>query len=322
MTSMKEAEAQRGIFRRMTELDLNTVTPNPELNRLTLDRIQNVKGWSRLSELEKLDRIRLIECGSAEPEPKRDVIPVTELSLLENSLSCLKTVLTLTMSEIVTIQHWETPTLDLVLLRHHRGLRHLFLYCGLATGFRHVASCGIERLHITNVELDSEFLSVLSGWKNTLWELWLENEKPFGPQELPDLPKLTLLKIPTYPETLAAWKAWRIVHPGVKIEFQGPPQPTANHPYAAVAEIHRDVAVMKVTKGKKITYEVWGNFSGKSPIGGNNHDLRHWLEMQAENAKKKITVFSEADEIGISTTKPEIVKWCIDTLLDGKTGTL
>ncbi|MEO6098016.1 MAG: hypothetical protein ABIW76_21075 [Fibrobacteria bacterium] len=304
----------------MATIDLRSAwREGPKLS-FTLDRIQNITGWDRLFVFKRLDRISMIESGTQEAAPAGNPIPVTELYLMENTLACLKTVLAITRSEVASIRHLETPTMDMAMLRHHRGLRELYIYTGLAIGFKHLVGCPMERFHADNVALDGEFLGALESWKASLHELWLENEKPFGPDQLPDLPALTKLKIPTYPETLAAWKVWRAAHPAVKIEFQGPPQSSSKQPFASIAEIHRDSAVMKVSKGKKVAYEVWGDFTGKSPLPGNNHDLRDWLEKQAESSRKKIKCFSEADELGISAAKPEDIKWCVDALLDGKAG--
>lgn len=54
-----------------------------------------------------------------------------------------------------------------------------------------------------------------------------------------------------------------------------------------------------------------------SPIKGNNHDLREWLEKSGVKAVKKVKIYSEADELGLSAGKIGEIRECIDAVLEG-----
>jgi hypothetical protein len=307
------------IFRRKPHVDLSLALPDAGIEFLLLDHIPRVSGWRRLQDLDQLSKISMVQCGSSEDAPAVRPRQLRELYLHTLTQSCLKTIAALTQADDVTIRHSETPLVHMAMLRHHTGLRKLFLYCGLAVGFAPLVGFPLEEVHITNVEMDEEFLRTLKSWKG-LRELWLENEQSFGPDRLPELPGLKKLRIPAYPEFREEWIKWAASHPKVTFKFQPVTESYGKMPSATIEEIYRDVAVLKLTKGRRIWYEAWEDFTDKSPIPGNNHDLREWLKGRLARVKKRVRLFSEADELGLSASRLEDIKWCIDALLDGNVG--
>lgn len=308
------------IFRRQTKVDLVSALADPEVDFILLDRIPDVAGWKRLPELRKLGKISMVHCGTTESAPSGAVIKLDELYVHTLSPACLKAIANMADAVEVTIWHFETPVLDLSVLRHVSRLRNLFLYCGIGTGFEAIVAAKLERLHVSNAAMDDGFRKALASSKETLTELWLANNEPLRPDDLPILPKLKELRVPSHPETLDLWRAWRAAHPDVVLKFQAVSPPSAKMPATAIAEIHRDAAIMKVMAGKKISYESWGDFTRLSPIRGDNHDIRTWLEKAAAKAKKKLKVHSEADEMGVTAAKIEDIRWAIDALIEARAG--
>jgi hypothetical protein len=308
----------RAIFRRLPKVDLESALADPDTVFLLLDRIPDVAGWKRIPELGKLGKISMVNCGTREPAPPGAVVKLDELYVHTLSPACLKAIAGMADAVDITIWHSETPVLDLSVLRHVSRLRYLFLNCGLATGFPAVIGAKLERLHVSNPAMDDGFRKLLESCQGTLRELWLANNEPLRPVDLPVLPQLKELRVPSHPETLDAWRAWRASHPDVVLKFQTVAPPSAKLPATSIAEIHRDAAIMKVMTGKKTGYESWGDFTRLSSIQGNNHDLRAWLEKAAAKAKKKLKIHSEADEMGITAAKIEDVRWAIDALVDAR----
>jgi hypothetical protein len=306
----------RAIFRRLPKVDLVSALPDPDTVFLLLDRIPDVAGWKRLPELGKLGKISMANCATREPAPAGAVVKLDELYVHTLSPSCLKAIAGMADAIDISIWHSETPVLDLSVLRHVSRLRFLFLYCGLATGFEAIAAARLERLHVSNAAMDDGFRKVLESSKGTLRELWLANNEPLRPGDLPSLPHLKELRVPSHPETLEAWRAWRAEHPEVVLKFQAVAPPSAKQPATSIAEIHRDAAIMKVMTGKKTSYESWGDFTRLCAIKGDNHDIRAWLEKAAAKAKKKLKIHSEADEMGVTAAKIEDVRWAIDAMVE------
>lgn len=306
------------LFRRAPAIDLKTAIPDAETEYVLLDRIPSVSGWKRLAELPALRKISAVKCGGQEAGPGGNRAKLDELYIHTLSPACLGALCGLSDARSVTIWHDETPVLDLALLRGHARLRELFLHCGIAVGFAHVAKAPLERLHVSNLSWDGDFPGALKGWRDSLAELWLENNEPFGPERLPALPKLKELRVPSHPETVEAWKGWRDAHPGIALKFTRPVPPSAKSPAASILEIHRDAAIVKLLAGKKLSYESWGDFTADTRVEGDNHDLRAWLEKTAAKAKRKLACFSDADQMGIRAAKVEDVRWAIDALRDGK----
>jgi len=307
----------KGIFRRLPKVDLAEALANPESSWLLLDRILDVTGWKRLPQLGRLDRITLVNCATSEAAPEGGRVETDALYVHTLSPACLRAIAGMADAVEVTIWHFETPVLDLSVLRHVSRLRNLFLHCGIATGFGQLSAAKLERLHVSNVAVDDEFRNVLASSRETLTQLWLANNEPLRPEDLPVLPKLKELRVPSHPETLDTWRAWRAAHPDVVLKFQTVAPPSATLPATAIAEIHRDAAIMRVTTGTKISYESWGDFTRLSRIKGNNHDVRAWLEKAAAKAKRKVKVHSEADELGVTAARIEDIRWAIDAMADG-----
>jgi len=306
-----------GIFRRQPHLDLSTAELDSGVDSLLIDRVPDVTGWGRLAELGKLDKIIMVLCGTSVPIAGEGKIPVRELYLHSLSQACLKTILSLTNVEEITLWHAASPFLDLAMLGHGQRVRHLFLHCGLALGFKHLQGFPLERVHSSSVEISEEFLEVLASWSPTLRELWVGHALPFRPDQLPSLPKLEDLKVSGHPETRPAWRDYVAAHPRiVKFRFEPMPEAQADFPHTVVEEIYRSVAILKVSAGKKTTYEAWGDFAG---IQGNNHDVRDWLAASTVKAKKQVKVYSEADELGLRSTKIAALKECLDAILDERT---
>lgn len=253
------------IFRRQPNLDLSKDVSESDIDYLLIDRIADVTGWGRLSELDKLDKITAVHCGTSAPMQGNGSIAIRELYLHTLTQAGLKTMISMTNAEEITLRHSDSPFLDMAMVSHCKRLRNLFLHCGLALEFRHLKGLPLERVHVSHVEMNEEFLGALSSWSGTLRELWVEHTLPFGPDRLPALPKLEGLKVTRHAETRELWKAWTESRPQLKFRFEPISESSANLPITAINEIYRNVAIMNGEQGKEDFLRGLGEFGRDVP---------------------------------------------------------
>jgi hypothetical protein len=309
----------RLILAKKTSVDLAKDIPDRNIEKLLLNSIKEVRGLPALAKLKRLRVLKIQLCGIEEPRKIGAVIPLEDLDINECPHAVVQALLPETNAEKITLVDFESPTLDLALMKGHTRLRHLFVMLGFAKGIRHLRGFPLEHFSISDIRVDEALTETLASWKQTLVNLILSPGEPFGPEHLPALPKLEFLKIPGYPEYRKEWIEYAVAHPKTRFVFYpiGGTESPAKVPSAKVAEIHRGQAILEYAQGKKKWYEIWGDFTGGSKAK-TNHDVRDALEAQAKKAKLKAEFASEADELMIRAAKPEIVKACLDLVLDGK----
>jgi len=199
------------------------------------------------------------------------------------------------------------------------------VFAGFVRNLRYLERLPLKRLVLSNVEVDDEFRRLLTAHKDSLSELCLENEKPFSPDAITQLSmpnSLRLFKIPGYVEYRSEWIDFAVSHPHISFDFDSVKEPFKKMPKVEVVEIYRGVDILKLQKGKKVSFEVWGNLAGDllKSEEMDNHDLGDLVRSIATKEKKKVEVSSSADELVIQTTRMEDSKWCIDRILEKEKG--
>ena len=301
------------VLERLADLDLTAANLPDDLHGLFLDRVKRVSGFKRLPDLKALRIVEAVLCDTEEGAPGGTPLQLARIDLNDCGSSFVKTLLGMARAEWVRVELQDPPVFDLSLLKEYRDLRALFISSGLTLGARHLAGLPLETLWLTNVQMDSEFREALASIGKALKQLKLANETPFGPDALPEMPGLEKLVVHAYPEFKEAWIRFALAHPGTLCEFPPMAPPAANIPKAKVAEIHKGVDILEMSKGVKVWYEVWGDLAAR--IQGDaisNNELRDRLEETAGKCKPKVKLSSEGDELRMSSTSLESLKACLD----------
>lgn len=307
-----------GIFRRLPALDLREASFEDNIDMLLLDRIKTLTGFERLPRLDQLRWVILVLCGTPQFVSVEPKVSAPDLQLKSCSTSCLNTMLGATSAQKILIEHVDTPVVNLRLLEGHTDLNELRVLVGWVQGTEYLEQLPLQKLFLSNVDMDQRFRKALMAHRGTLRELGLTNEKPFGPDALPELSALRRLEVPGYREFRSEWIDFAVSHPSIRCKFPPVRAPFQKLPKIEVAEIYRGVDILRLQQGKKSQFEVWGHLAGELLESDtlDNHDLKDYLDEAAKKEKKKVKISSSIDELVIQASGIETCKWCIDKILE------
>jgi hypothetical protein len=301
------------VFEKLAALDLLSADLPSDLHGLFLDRVKSVSGLERLRELKGLRIVEGVLCGSNGRPPVGAPLELARLDLDECAEAFAKSLLGMARAEWVRVVILDPPAFDLAPLKDHHALRALYVSSGLTLGAHHLAGLPLETLWLANARMGGGFRKALGSLGGTLRELKLANDAPFGPDELPELPRLEKLIVPAYPEYRDQWIAFAVSHPGTRFSFPPVSPPSAKLPTARIAEIHRGVDILEMKKGAKTWYEVWGDPAAR--LQGerlSNNDLLARIEPAAKKLKLKIRFSGEGDELRMQSASLDDLKACLD----------
>jgi hypothetical protein len=304
------------VFEKLAALDLSSADLPADLHSLFLDRVKSVSGLERLRNLNGLRIVEGVLCGSDERPPAGVPMDLARIDLNECEEGFVRALLGMARAEWVRVVILDPPAFDLAALKAHHALRALYVSCGLALGAHHLAGLPLETLWLANVPMDGGFRKALEALGGTLRELNLANDTPFGPDELPALPRLEKCIVPAYPEFREQWIAFAVSYPGTRFSFPPLSAPSAKQPTARIAEIHRGVDILEMKKGAKTWYEVWGDLAAR--LQGeriSNNDLLARIEPAAKKRKLKIRFSSEGDELRMQSASLDDLEACLDEFL-------
>ncbi len=287
---------------------------DPQVERLLLDRLVSVTGWTALRSLRSLDDLAVALCASTDRRAADPPIELRRLSLTECPTGIMRVVLRSTRAREIDIAYPQATVLDAVALASQHDAEDVALSAPLVHRVAHLAALPLRTLRLGRVEPDDELRQLLASLAPSLEVLRLATTRPFGPELLPDLPTLTRLQVPGTEETRGAWIDYALDHPEVGCRFPRFEPPPANEAAVTIHEIYRAVDILQATKGQKTSYEIALDLASEiEGFTGDNGDLEDQLAALAKGARKRgLKWSSEADTLVVRATKPETLRWLVD----------
>lgn len=247
------------MFERKPALDLNGAKLGRDIQNLTLSRIKDLAGWEALRKPEHLDWLAFVLCGSSETTPLVPPIQVERLDVNSCDPACTEMALRSVSARTITFEHAKSPPFDLGSFRGQTRAEKLWLMAPAFQGLWHLEALPLKGLHLSGGVAPGRALrSLLDAHAKNLVELGLTLHEPFGPALLPELPALRRLEVSAYPEHREEWIDWAVAHPEVACRFSRF-EPPSKGPGVELAEVYRDVDILRTGKGKQVTFEIAAN---------------------------------------------------------------
>lgn len=303
------------MIERKPELELTSAKIGADVQNLTLSRIKSLTGWKGLRRLARLDRLNLTLCGSATEEPLVPPVPVGRLELASCGPDCVEMALRSTAAREMQILHEEPSPLPLSLLRGHTGLEGLWIDATLLHGLGVLKQLPVKRLSLSGIAPGQELKGALEARSESLVQLGLVCDEPFGPALLPELPALQRLRVPGYEQFRSEWIDWAVAHPQVACEFVPVPTPS-KRPVVQLAELYREVDILRVTKGKQVVFEIAADLVEDvlDTDELDNGELEDKVKALAKKAGKKAQWSSESDTFVVQAKDLDTCRWVIDSV--------
>ena len=302
---------------RKKEMDLATAGIPAGVTSLLVDACKSLRGWPFLKHLGQMDTLTASMCTGMSEADLDAPLSLKSLSIDECGPNTTNWLLRNVAAASLDLTWYATPVFDCSRIIHAKNLERLSLTASLIRSPGHLIDAQPAYIQLHHVAPDENLFSFLKAQKRLL-HLDLATTRPLSPQALEGvIEKLDILTLPAWPDEKTAWIKWAVNHPRVRCRFQHPevtelPSKVAR---AEVAAVHRDYAILKLTKGRSVKFEVADDFSGLYPDHSNG-DIEAALEPLAKAAKKKIDWSSEADMLVAGSKKEEDLIWLLDTLLD------
>ena len=303
------------MIERKPELELASAQIGADVQNLALDRIKSIKGWKGLRRLGHLKLLSLTLCGSAAEEPLVPPVLLDSVDLGSCSPDCVEMVFRSTVAREVQILHEDSSPLSLNLLRGHVGLERLWVDAPLLHGLGVLKQLPVKRLSLSGIAPGQELKGVLEARSASLVQLGLVCDEPFGPAVLPKLPELQRLRVPGYEQFRSEWIDWAVAHPQVACEFISVPEPS-KRPVVQLAELYREVDILRVTKGKQVVFEIAANLVEDVLDSEelDNGELEDKVKALAKKAGKKAQWSSESDTFVVQAKDLDTCRWVIDSV--------
>lgn len=305
-----------GMFERKPTLDLSAVGLAGDLQFLTLSRIKDVTGWKALSKLARLQDVFVVLSGSSETTPLDPPIQVEKLTVRSCEPACSEVVVRSISARDLTLEQSKASPLGLGLFQGQHRVEKLWLEAPSIQGLWHLEPLPLKELHLAGGVAPGHGLrSLLDAHAKNLVRLGLTLNAPFGPSVLPELPALRRLWVSGYPEHREAWIDWAVAHPEVACRFS-PYEPPSKGPGVELAEVYRDVDILRTGKGKQVTFEIAANLVDDilDTDTLDNGELEDRLRALAKEAGRKVQWDSESDTFVARAKDVETCRWLIDSV--------
>ena len=304
------------MFERKPALDLHGAKLGRNLQYLILSRIKDLTGWEALRKPEHLDELSFILCGSSEATPLAPPIQVEHLDVKSCDPACTELALRSVNARTIVFDYAKSSPFDLGVFRGQTRAEILWLMAPAFQGLWHLEPLPLKELHLSGgVAPGRSLRSLLDAHAKNLVELGLTLHEPFGPALLPEFPALRQLEVSGYPEHRQAWVDWAVAHPEVACEFS-PFEPPSKGPGVELAEVYRDVDILRTGKGKQITFEIAANLVDDllDTDDFDNGELEDRLRALAKEEKRKVQWDSESDTFVARAKDVETCRWLIDSV--------
>lgn len=303
------------MLERKQVLDLFSVEIGSGVEDLALDRIKLITGWEGLRLPARLKRLTLTVCGASAAPPLAPPVPVEHIDLIGCSPACVKVVLGSTVAQSLQLLNEDLTPVNLALLRAHHHLTALWLEAPIAQGVKYIESLPLKRLRLSGLMMDMTLRHVLEARSKSLESLGLSCLAPFGPFALPELPALRSLEVPAYENFRAEWIEWAVAHPQVACSFP-PLDVPAKRPLVELEEVYRNVAILRIKKGKQVKYEVAANLVEEvlETDSLDNGKLEDMLKPLAKQTGQRLEWASESDTLVVQAKDIKSCRWVVDSV--------
>jgi hypothetical protein len=121
--------------------------------------------------------------------------------------------------------------------------------------------------------------------------------------------------VPGYEQFRSEWIDWAVAHPQVACEFISVPEPS-KRPVVQLAELYREVDILRVTKGKQVVFEIAANLVEDVLDSEelDNGELEDKVKALAKKAGKKAQWSSESDTFVVQAKDLDTCRWVIDSV--------
>jgi hypothetical protein len=303
------------LIARKPDVDLAQAGIEAEVQNLTLDRVKAVTGWEALRQQTKLESLNLILWAGERGELLAPPLSLPNLDLRSCSLECTRWLLESTRVRSLYVQLEEAEPLDLSPLEAHTRLEKLRTNAGQLRGVGRLAKLPLTRLFLSRVVPGVALHRVLQARADSLLELGLMSDEPFGPSLLPELPSLERLEVPAFDVARAEWIDWAVAHPQVACRFL-PLEEEPKKQVVRLAELYRDIDILLLQKGKQTSFEVAGNLVEDvlDTDELDNGELEDQMRALAKKEGKKAQWSSERDTLVMQAKDIETCRWLIDSV--------
>ncbi|MBU0610429.1 MAG: hypothetical protein KKI08_21280 [Armatimonadetes bacterium] len=277
-----------------------------------LERIKDVRGWSFLAQLGRLEQLHVAVCGTSDLQCASPSLDVGDLRITQCDAQCLKMLVQSTRARRVAIIEPAGVVFDCHQLAPHVDAASLTILAPLLRNLNVVCHKQRETLSVAHVEPDERLTAALSVCCQ-LRVLDLTATRPFGPALLPTLPGLERLVVPGYPEHRKAWVDFAVNNPRLSCFFASVPETGGGAAVVAVEEVHHGIDILRVNRRGRVQFAIEADVAGLLGLSCSNGDLEERLRSAARRARQTgLKWNSEADTLVVSAAAPASLRWVVD----------
>ena len=314
--SEKSGRRLRWITVRGKTIDLRSEEIAADVESLDVHRVKEVRGWPTLVRLSELKELSATSCKTPSEEGFESPILLERLEVDECDTTTLSTLLTGTRCKSVRLIHMTDPILDLRPLAEHDALIEVRVGAPLIRNVDALCGRALERLSLGDVAVDDALRRCLASAAPSLEFLQLRTSTDFTPDQMPTkLPRLERCRMTVHVAQEDAWLDYAADHPHIAFQFTRDAKVDRGKLTTEIEDYHREIEILKITKGKKVHYEVSGDLATTFGFD-DNAELEDAARPLVKAAKRRIKWSSEHDTFVATAKKPDDLRWLIDALLD------
>ncbi|EMN82755.1 hypothetical protein LEP1GSC106_1140 [Leptospira interrogans serovar Grippotyphosa str. UI 12764] len=279
-----------------------------------LDWPQLIRGWEGLRRLECLTHLSFTLCGTNDNFSISPLVSVDELRIVSGTSNLLKVLLQSVQAKNIYIDHENSATVDLSLLKEPTQLESLTIFCGIVRGLAAIQDAPIRELYVSNIHIDEKFGELLSARANTLESLTILNARPFGPDFLKPLRSLKRFTIPGDLEYRDVWIRFAVENPFIGCRFIRRESVSSKTKHVKPEEIYRGIDILQITTLEKTYFQIASNVADEilDQESLDNEIIEDKLKLAARRNRKRIRWSSELDALVAQTEDLNTCRWIID----------
>jgi hypothetical protein len=279
-------------------------------------RMKGVKSLRTFGGLARIARLRRIvaRTSAATFAPPQARVEVEELDVSSCRPEFVASLFGATRAQRVEWIEWGAEPIDLAHLAGHVGLTTLHAHGAWIRNAHALPARRLAELALGRVRIDARLAEVLRAAGRTLRSLELVSNDDLAPTDLPfkAMRALERVKLCVHATHRDAWIALALARPEIRFDFGGPPPPRPALPEIELAEVHRAIDLLRVTRGTKLSYRIESDVADAVGYAASNGALEDELAKRARVGKRKIDWGSEADTLVATARDLETCRWVID----------